>query len=93
MLKGLNTKEANLNEDQIKELVSGQLRFLNKDFEEATKNMNWRNENQLSYNEYSEWLNWAIDLLTSKYYMEEREAQIQLSWMELKWGLKVNYEN
>lgn len=93
-MRGLNTKEASLNNDQIKELVSKQLQFRDETFDEATKDPNWRSKNSITPNEYSEWLEWAVNHLVSRYDMEEKEAQIQLSWMELKWGVRVNtYEN
>ena len=78
-MKGLNTKESTLDEGQLKVLISGQLLFRDKTFEEATKNPNWRNKYKLSINEHSQWLEWAVNTLTSKYHMESRLKRSSIS--------------
>jgi len=93
MMKGLNLKGSTLNEGQLEELISGQLRYKGKTIEEISKNPSWRTQNRLTLSEYREWCSWAVDLLTTKHFLDEKEAHVELSWMELKFGLNVNYGN
>lgn len=89
LLKGLNTKVSSLSEEQLRELISGQLRFREKKFEDVMRDPDWRSNNSLSHSEFQEWIDWGVNYLVKEHHMEEKEAQIQISWMELKWGLKV----
>ena len=87
---GLDTKAINLTEEQITEIISKQFYYCNKEFNDAIKDPNWRRANTLSPNEHDEWLEWTVNYIMIARGISEREAQIDASWFEIKYGLSID---
>lgn len=85
----IKTKKISLSDLEMKKIAEGQLRFNGKEITEIDKNPNWKRDNEISLNEYLDWNKWALDLLLKEYNMNRIDAEKELSWIELKYGVDI----
>ena len=65
------------------------LNYLGWPMEKAKENPFWQNIEPLSKIQYSEWVEYGVNSLMSITGCNRTEAEVEMSWIEAKYGLKV----
>lgn len=84
------------NEAFIKKIINEQFRIANIDltFDNISDNKipNWYNKYSYSEEKNKEWLKFVQDSLIKDLRYSKKKAIIECSWINLSYGLKINYE-
>ena len=86
----IETAKIKLSDEQLTGIMEEQFKYSDKTFIEAALDNRWRETNTVSQEQHTEWLEWLVEYLMNDKKLDERTAQIEASWIDLKWGLKVN---
>lgn len=57
--------------------------------EKAEKDPYWFNRHPISKNDYYEWVEFGVNLIISVAEIDRKEAEIEMTWLETKYGIKV----
>lgn len=69
------------------ELVNKQLEPFNKTYADVSNDPAWYMKYVTTVEAESEFVNWGVELLCSRLGMSPKQAQNEMSWFILQWGL------
>ena len=72
------------------ELVNKQLEPFGKTYQDVSGNPAWYMQYVTTVEAESEFVNWGVELLTSRLGMSQKQAQNEMSWFILQWGLTTH---
>ena len=86
----MNSKSKTREETIIELLEERHLSYLNLTRENVKDKPFWRNTKGISRMEYSEWLEYGVNSVISVTGCDRTKAEMEMSWIESKYGIKVN---
>lgn len=85
----MNSSTKTQEEVIIELLQERHLNYLGKSKDQIKDNPFWQNTEPISKMEYSEWVEYGVNNLMSLTGCNRNKAEIDMSWIEAKYGIKV----
>jgi hypothetical protein len=71
-------------------LVNKQLEPFNKTYTDVKSDKYWYTKHVVTPDQETEFINWGSEYLQQKLGLTEKQAQMEMNWFILQWGLKSN---
>lgn len=70
-------------------LISKQLSFCGKSFDETLKNPAWKTTNSITKDQFNEWLDWGVNFMVENLNLDRRKAEQEMSWFSMENSVEV----
>lgn len=71
------------------DLITKQLEYCGKSYDEVISNPSWKSENKISEDDYEDWLEWGVNHMMDSLGFDRRKAEMEMSWFSVKNSVNI----
>ena len=78
-----------MDEKTLNKILDRQFFYHEKSYDEVSKHPDWKSKYSLTRQQSQEWIEWGVNQIASSMKIDEKSAQIEMSWIEINYGANV----